>query len=64
MSDFMRDWRVSRWDGEVMRASFEERCDSVGRMGGDVGVRGRPRRDSRCDRRDERADSCVVSEGE
>jgi hypothetical protein len=33
-------------------------------MGGDIGVRGRQRRDSRCDRRDERADSCVVSEGE
>jgi len=47
-----------------MRVSLEERWDNVGRMGGEVGVRGRPRRDSRLERRDDRDDSCVVSEGE
>ena len=48
----------------MRRASFELRWVSVGRIGWLVEVRGRPRRDSSVARRDDRVDSCVVSEGE
>lgn len=44
--------------------SFEERWDKEGRMGDVDEVRGRPRRDSSADRRLDRVDSCVVSDGE
>jgi hypothetical protein len=45
--------------------NFEERWDSVGRIGDvDWFVRGRPRRDSRDVRRDDIDDNCVASLGE
>ena len=40
-----------------MRVSFDVRWERVGIIGGEVGVIGRPRRDSRFDRRDDRADN-------
>jgi hypothetical protein len=50
---------------EVSKLSFEDRWDIEGRMGEElVEVKGRPRRDSREDRRVDNADSCVVSDGE
>lgn len=58
MSDLIRWVRVSILVCEVSRLSFEDRWDIEGRIGEElVEVKGRPRRDSREDRRVDNPDS-------